>query len=222
MQFPGYRFGDDGTVQSRWVAGHPNMSNQWRTIIGHRALNGYQGVRLRVKPLVYTTEKVHRLILEAFCGPCPAGMEARHLNGNRRDNRLSNLCWGTPVENANDKRSHGTVANTKLTEPDIAEIIRLASEDIAYSKIAVQFGVHESTIGFIVRGKDWAHLNLPRRSCLTLQQKAKRAAKLTEKEVLEIRSLSTAGSTNASLAAQYSVTNQNISAIVLRQSWKHI
>ena len=31
---------------------------------------------------------VHRLVLEAFVGPCPEGMETRHLNGKRSDNRL--------------------------------------------------------------------------------------------------------------------------------------
>lgn len=52
---------------------------------------------------------VHRLVLEAFIGPCPSGMECRHLDGNPSNNRLENLLWGTPLENANDRRRHGTV-----------------------------------------------------------------------------------------------------------------
>ena len=51
---------------------------------------------------------VHHLVLEAFVGPRPEGHEARHLNGNCQDNRLKNLQWGTPEENAADKVKHRT------------------------------------------------------------------------------------------------------------------
>ena len=46
---------------------------------------------------------VHRLVLETFVGPCPEGMECRHLNDNPADNRLSNLCWGTRTDNMFDR-----------------------------------------------------------------------------------------------------------------------
>jgi hypothetical protein len=41
---------------------------------------------------------VHRLVLEAFVGPCPAGMEAKHRDGDYTNNTLSNLLW-SPVAN---------------------------------------------------------------------------------------------------------------------------
>lgn len=50
---------------------------------------------------------VHRLVLGAFVGPCPAGMECRHLNGDSTDNRVENLAWGTHVENVKDVIAHG-------------------------------------------------------------------------------------------------------------------
>lgn len=50
---------------------------------------------------------VHRLVLDAFRGPCPDGMACRHLNGDPGDNRLNNLCWGTQVENMADRDRHG-------------------------------------------------------------------------------------------------------------------
>jgi len=54
------------------------------------------------------TVGVHVLVLTAFVGPCPAGMETLHEDGVRANNQLSNLRWGTRSENAKDKIRHGT------------------------------------------------------------------------------------------------------------------
>ena len=51
---------------------------------------------------------IHQLVLEAFVGPKPDGLQGRHLNGNRLDNQLINLQWGTPSENQKDSIRHGT------------------------------------------------------------------------------------------------------------------
>jgi|688.fasta_scaffold962742_2 hypothetical protein len=51
--------------------------------------------------------RVHRLVLEAFIGPCPSGMVACHWNDDSTDNRLENLRWDTPLANAQDLRRNG-------------------------------------------------------------------------------------------------------------------
>ncbi len=51
---------------------------------------------------------VHRLVLMSFVGPCPDQHQVAHGNGNRLDNRLSNLRWATQRENNLDKKLHGT------------------------------------------------------------------------------------------------------------------
>lgn len=54
------------------------------------------------------TRTVHILVCEAFRGPKPTqAHEVRHLNGNPRDNRATNLKWGTRSENSHDTVSHG-------------------------------------------------------------------------------------------------------------------
>jgi len=54
---------------------------------------------------------VSRLVLFAWDGPCPKGMECRHLDGNVDNNYRNNLKWGTKEENAQDKKRHGTARN---------------------------------------------------------------------------------------------------------------
>jgi len=50
---------------------------------------------------------VHRLVLTAFVGPCPKGTECRHLDGDKLNNNLDNLYWGTSKENGADMIKHG-------------------------------------------------------------------------------------------------------------------
>lgn len=56
------------------------------------------------------TYSVHKLVMLAFVGPRPDGMQTRHLNGNPADNRYpENLVYGTPEENMKDRdERHGT------------------------------------------------------------------------------------------------------------------
>src|SRR5688572_17127783 len=53
------------------------------------------------------TRKIHQLVLEAFVGPRGSMQCTRHLNGDKQDNRLSNLRWGTIKENSADDIRHG-------------------------------------------------------------------------------------------------------------------
>lgn len=114
---------------------------------------------------------VHRLILEAFVGPCPDGMECRHANGNPADNRLENLRWGTRSENQRDAVKHGTAAGfgnrgercsaAKLSEEQVRQIIREGyREPQARREMAERCGVTETTIRDILSRRTWRHLGL--------------------------------------------------------------
>lgn len=58
---------------------------------------------------------VHQLVLEAFVGPRPEGMEGCHNNGDCTDNRLENLRWDTSSNNKLDMLIHGTHPNGSKT-----------------------------------------------------------------------------------------------------------
>lgn len=55
------------------------------------------------------TTYTHHLVLLAFEGKRPDGMdEIRHLDGNKLNNDLSNLAYGTTKQNAADRKIHQT------------------------------------------------------------------------------------------------------------------
>lgn len=109
------------------------------------------------------TFSVHRLVLGAFVGPCPVGMEGCHEDDNHDDNRLSNLRWDTPKANSADRAANGRTARgegsgvAKLTEPEIVAI-RAARGRQRQVDLAARFGVDQTHISRIQRGEAWAHV----------------------------------------------------------------
>lgn len=59
---------------------------------------------------------VHQLVLEAFVGPRPEGLEGCHNNGDPFDNRTENLRWDTNSANQLDSVEHGTHHEARKTE----------------------------------------------------------------------------------------------------------
>lgn len=112
---------------------------------------GESGVRL-----------VHALVLEAFVGPCPVGMESCHDDGDKTNNFLFNLRYDTHSANCEDRRRHGVSyqgeanAQAKLTEDDVREIRSRKGE--TYKDIASGFPVSDRAIGKVVRGERWRHV----------------------------------------------------------------
>lgn len=108
---------------------------------------------------------VHRLVLEAFIGPCPDGHQANHKNGIKEDNRLKNLEWVTPSENyahayLNELINHkGTAGpNVKLCNEKVLEIRRLAKEGIKQRIIAEKFKIRQQSVSDIVHRRSWNHI----------------------------------------------------------------
>nr|MCR4877032.1 NUMOD4 motif-containing HNH endonuclease [Clostridiales bacterium] len=64
---------------------------------------------------------VHQLVMLAFYGYPPAGMEVMHLNGIPTDNRPENLRYGTHSENMTDMYRKGK-GRIKLTPEDVSQI----------------------------------------------------------------------------------------------------
>jgi len=104
--------------------------------------------------------KIHKLVLEAFGNLYFPGLECRHLNGVRTDNRLCNLKLGTGKENCRDAINHGTFQMgskhylSKLKDDQIREIRKLTEEGkLTLKEIGKQFGVSETTISNVKNKK---------------------------------------------------------------------
>lgn len=122
------------------------------------------------------TIRMHRSVAETHVGPCPPGMECRHINGDSLDNRSENLKWGTHSENMRDCIRHGTLrgafragepclhnrgelnGSAKLKRSDVPEIRRRTAAGESQSSIARRYGVSRMAIWKIVEGKSWTHV----------------------------------------------------------------
>lgn len=109
--------------------------------------------------------KIHRLVLYAFIGKPQKGMVARHLDGNRLNNRLDNLCWGTASENQLDRKIHGTDSigenngKSKITETQVIKIRKLKEKyKLSYKKISDQENIPYGIVLNIFSGKSWSHV----------------------------------------------------------------
>ena len=102
--YGGYDIADNGDVFSV----HFNWRGYGkRKLVQHPNSYGYMRVRLQ-KGDIRRNLLVHTLVLQHFAPAKPSlHYEARHLNGNKRDNRITNLTWGTAMDNAKDRERHG-------------------------------------------------------------------------------------------------------------------
>lgn len=166
-QAKGYEVSSLGRVRSYWKRGCCPVLLPAPRLLKLQKSRDYFVVHLKIDGKV-ARFRVHQLVLQVFVGPRPEGMICRHLDGDPTNNRPSNLRWGTPKENSEDMMRHGThVAHkgeachlSKLTEPEIREIIRLRETGISTSKIGRMFGVHQSLVSRIANRRLWAHVSV--------------------------------------------------------------
>ncbi len=160
VRFEGcYEVSNFGRVKSLLVFGMPRSTPI--VLIHKRNTKDYPFVRLfKLKRSVNVF--VHRIVLEAFVGPCPPHFQCAHLDGNRLNPRVENLRWTSAKENHSHKALHGTLRrgetapSAKLTEADIPQIRSLTAKYLQ-REIASMFGVTESSISRLLSGKTWKH-----------------------------------------------------------------
>ena len=110
---------------------------------------------------------VARLVLIAFVGMPAHNQECRHLDDNSENCVLSNLAWGTRIENRADGIRNGVLAigerngGAKLTA---AIVLKIRQEYIPYSRsfgataLAKKYGVKLWAILEVIKKVTWKHV----------------------------------------------------------------
>jgi hypothetical protein len=171
--FPGYKVGSDGSVWSCRGKGWPKVQRWHRLRPRRNTARRPPGKDKRYLTVRIFADRpdtkgknylIHRLVLEAFVGPCPPGMEGCHLDDDPENNRLDNLRWDTPEANREDAtrrrrwRYGGRNPHAKLREEDVQAIRRLRREGTMGVELAQRFGVSKTVIYRVAAGTDWAHV----------------------------------------------------------------
>lgn len=165
--FPFYCVSSMGDVYSCRTRGGQfgpwkKMSPEW-SHPGTSKARLFVGLRRQDKRIPHP-KTVHKLVLEAFVGPCPDGLEGCHNDGNPSNCAVSNLRWDTHKSNMDDRKKHGRNPNgvrnpaAKLSEAQVIEIRNLYKNGMYQKDIAPLFGVSKQCIQVICSGETWKNI----------------------------------------------------------------
>lgn len=159
--FKGYQISTHGRVRLSENKYRKNVGDILKQTINS---SGYYIVSLYKESKV-VTPYIHRLVMLTFYGD--SKKQVRHLNGNKLDNRLLNLRYGTAKQNAYDRELHGNTARgqlngfSKLTPKQIKDI---RHRFIKYCKvnggaaIARDYDLSVKHVHNIINKKVWNHI----------------------------------------------------------------
>lgn len=152
----GYEASEEGDVRSWWPKGPragKAFAEQPRLLKKRPNRNGYDMVAIMGKPVA-----VHKLVLLAFVGPCPEGMECCHGRKGKKVNSIDNIRWGTRQSNHDDRMEFGNAlrgefnGNSCVSDDVAGEVVAMYASGMTQADIANSKGLSRSTVGNIIRG----------------------------------------------------------------------
>ena len=125
-------------------------------------INGFKQVQINTKK---SKRKfyVHKLVAQIWISkPSDKHNFVTHLDGNLRNNHISNLEWYTRETLTKKHRESGNrksvIRNSKLNESDIKHLKSMLERGVVQSKIAKLFCISEMQVTRIKRGENWGHI----------------------------------------------------------------
>ena len=88
-ELPAYEISDFGRI--RRILGGSQGATAGRILKSTKVATGYHRIRLYFGERKYLDKYVHRLVWETFCGKIPEELEINHKDGDKSNNKLSNL-----------------------------------------------------------------------------------------------------------------------------------
>jgi len=197
----------------------------WKASI--RGNSGYGAFKINGK-----VKSAHRVSWEIYNEKkIPDGLLVCHKCNNRLCVNPEHLYVGTYVDNTRDAIRDGVrdhykyvygkkVGTAKLSEDNILEVVRLYEKGLSHKEIAKKLKVDRSTIGDVLRGRTWKHID--RKIFKHYSKKKSKCPKLLEEEVLSIRDLAKKGVSTRQLANKFNVSYSTIYDIIHYRTWKNI
>jgi hypothetical protein len=119
--------------------------------------SGYQHVTLYRPGEQRVFRKVHVIVALAFLGPRPPGLQVNHMDGNKLNNRASNLEYVTLQENMRHRQPwsppHRAFFSGKLGPEEALEIRRLSATGLSQRALAARFEVGRQSIREVLRDR---------------------------------------------------------------------
>jgi len=153
----GYRVTGEGVVFSPF-------SNRVLSLM--ETTSGYHCFNCKVNGVSYPIP-VHRLLAYQKFGDriFEEGMQVRHLDGNWKNNKYSNIDTGTASQNQMDKCPlirwwSAKLASEKLRKYDPEKVRKYYNENgNSYKKTMKEFNISsKGTLHYILKGKKWNHM----------------------------------------------------------------
>jgi hypothetical protein len=156
-----YEVSDQGRLRALFCA--RNQVPPPRLLRPSLNVRGYLSFTLAAADGCRSNVRVHTLVLNAFVGPRQSGHCCRHSDGDRLNNALLNLAWGTYSENEADKKQHGTCRrqglaarpSAKLMPTEVDEIRRRIKAGETQRSIALGSRISRSAVNRIALGTAW-------------------------------------------------------------------
>lgn len=158
--FPGYQASTEGRVRN---------ARRGCVLTGTVTRNGYRQYNLRGargRRVAFG----HRLVAAAFLGPSPPppGNLVNHLDGNKLNNRVSNLEYTDARGNARHAAALGLLRpvrllgernpGAKLTAEKVRAMREQRRQGVTLAALGERFGVTAQSAQRVVSRKDWKHI----------------------------------------------------------------
>jgi hypothetical protein len=103
---------------------------------------------------------IHRIVALVFIGERPDGMIIRHIDGNRFNNHVDNLSYGTPKQNYEDVVKHKSQKGSNngrsiLNESGAKAVRYLNAYGVSQKTLAEAFEVSIGAINATLKNRNW-------------------------------------------------------------------